>query len=372
MQALHTDDSFKQEALFESLVILLRQTPAAVSAHFAASLMFVYAFSPIIPVQVLYIWFACLATTSLIRLLVSKQFLSRWPMNKEQARPWIRTQSAFSLISTSIWGSSVFIFWSDQVEYQALIIVVLVGIISASAVMLVTNLQSFTIHSASIALPLLYQLIQGGGRLDLIFATFLTIYIIILYVTVSRLEDTFMGGLILRFQMHALSETDALTNLANRRGFDSYLEDTWQNASRSGQSIGLILADIDLFKAYNDHYGHPAGDEALEEVGNIIRSVTGRSTDYCARIGGEEFAIVMPSTDLDGSIRIAKDLRQAFHTANIKHEGSPLTFLTISIGAASCIPTRSNSTQAFIEVTDKALYNAKDKGRDCIESGGEN
>ena len=167
--------------------------------------------------------------------------------------------------------------------------------------------------------------------------------------------------------MDALSKTDALTDLANRRGFDEWLDDVWQNAVRSSQPVGLILIDIDFFKEYNDHYGHPKGGEALIRVAQLIRDVASRGTDLCARIGGEEFAVVMAATDLDGSVRIARDITAAIHGAALEHGGSPQGKLTLSMGVSSCIPTQQDASHAFLESTDQALYAVKHNGRDRVE-----
>ena len=244
---------------------------------------------------------------------------------------------------------------------------VLIGIISAGGVILATHTRSFVVYCGPIAAPLVYQLMQGGGRVQDVLAGMVILCVAVLLIAVSRLESTFFEGLKLRLRMDALSKIDALTDLANRRGFDECMDDVWQNAVRSSQPVGLILIDIDLFKEYNDRYGHPKGDEALIRVAQLIRDVASRGTDLCARIGGEEFAVVMAATDLDGSVRIARDITAAIHEATLEQGGSPQSKLTLSLGVSSCIPTQQDASHAFLESTDRALYEAKHNGRDRVE-----
>lgn len=303
------------------------------------------------------------------RLIGSVRFLRNWPIDDRALPKWVKSQEILGICHTSVWGLSIFTIWPDIVEYRMFMIGLLFGVISAGGIALSTHRRSFVLYCFPIAIPLIFHLASQDEKLDRIFAVLIVLYIAVALSAITRLELAFFEGLKLRLRMQALSRTDSLTGLANRREFDDHLKEAWQNASRASQPIGLILADIDYFKAYNDKYGHPEGDEALKQVALSIRSAVSRGTDLCARIGGEEFAIIMPSTDLEGSFRIAEDIRQAIHAADIDHDGSPRGKLTISMGVTSLTPAKEYTVEAFVENTDKALYRAKNKGRDRIESG---
>lgn len=363
------DDAFDHEAYRESLVILYRQTPASAITHIIAAGLTVLALSPVVPTQSLLLWWLVLSFFALSRLIASVQFLKKWPIDDKALPKWVRTQEVLAMCHTSVWGLSAFTIWPDIIEYRMFMIVLLFGIISAGGIVLSTHRRSFILYCFPIAIPLVFHLVLQNQRIDWIFAVLVILYVFIALSAITRLELAFFEGLKLRLQMQALSRTDPLTGLANRREFDEQLKDAWQNAVRASQPLGLIMADVDYFKAYNDKYGHPEGDEALKQVALSLRGVASRGTDLCARIGGEEFAVIMPSTDPEGSFRIAEKIRQAMHVADIDHDGSPLGKLTISMGVASLTPARELTIEAFVANTDKALYRAKNNGRDRIESG---
>jgi diguanylate cyclase (GGDEF)-like protein len=127
------------------------------------------------------------------------------------------------------------------------------------------------------------------------------------------------------------------------------------------------MLDVDYFKKFNDSYGHPCGDEALRNLAKVLRRVASRTTDMCARIGGEEFAIVVPVTDLDGAKLVARQIIEELKLEAIPHRASPHGLLTVSIGIKAGVPQRKEKIADFIDGADKALYRAKDSGRNCID-----
>jgi diguanylate cyclase (GGDEF)-like protein len=171
--------------------------------------------------------------------------------------------------------------------------------------------------------------------------------------------------------LEQLSLHDALTDLANRRFFDAYLADQLAVARRHQRSLALVVCDVDSFKAYNDHYGHPAGDECLRQVAAAIRSCCRRTADMAARHGGEEFAMILPDTDQAGAVRIAEAARRAVAELNIPHAHSPAApHVSISGGVALLPRTNALSAEQLMAAADQALYQAKDAGRNRIVSAG--
>lgn len=161
-------------------------------------------------------------------------------------------------------------------------------------------------------------------------------------------------------RLRELATTDALTGLYNRLVFQRRLEDECKRSSRYGTPMSLILIDVDHFKSFNDTFGHPAGDEALQIVSRLLRSVA-RATDVVARFGGEEFAVVCPNTDLNGAVVVAERCRQAVESASWKWRP-----VTVSAGVAQFTADMPDAT-ALVSAADRALYQAKNNGRNRVE-----
>jgi diguanylate cyclase (GGDEF)-like protein len=165
-----------------------------------------------------------------------------------------------------------------------------------------------------------------------------------------------------------LAETamqDGLTGIHNRRRFDEHLQRAWAQGVRERKPIALLLADIDHFKAYNDRYGHQAGDEAMKAVAGVLPRFARRPLDLAARYGGEEFAIVLFDTGRAEAERIAAEILEAVRRLGIVHQGSAAApVLTASIGIACVVPAARRSWTGLVQLADQALYAAKDGGRD--------
>jgi diguanylate cyclase (GGDEF)-like protein len=165
------------------------------------------------------------------------------------------------------------------------------------------------------------------------------------------------------------ANTDGLTGLANRLRFSEHLEYSLGRCIRERLPLSLILCDLDNFKRYNDLYGHVAGDDCLRLAADAIRSVFGRDTDLVARYGGEEFVIVLPATEADEAARMGERMRQRIADLGIEHRGNGVHGVaTISVGCHTLRPTPETKMQSVIEHADRALYTAKDRGRNCLVS----
>lgn len=165
-------------------------------------------------------------------------------------------------------------------------------------------------------------------------------------------------------RLSSLSMTDGLTQIANRRYFNEFFSTEWRRACREQGSVGLIMMDIDCFKAFNDHYGHIQGDECLTLVAQQLRSVVQRPRDFVARYGGEEFVVLLPSIQAEGVRVVAERLKQAVASLQINHEHSIAgQYVSLSMGLAWCQPDSSYRSEQLIAAADEALYSAKDAGR---------
>ncbi len=168
-------------------------------------------------------------------------------------------------------------------------------------------------------------------------------------------------------QLKLLATTDGLTGLTNRRAFDDALERELARSRRTGESVSLLLADVDRFKAYNDIYGHQAGDDVLRKVGECLKGALRRPGDVAARYGGEEFVVILPGTDEDGAFFIADAFREALFDLGVVHTGGDKGVVTASVGLATFTERDGglNATE-LVRRADEALYNAKGAGRDRV------
>lgn len=173
-------------------------------------------------------------------------------------------------------------------------------------------------------------------------------------------------------QLLYLSVTDGLTGLSNRRHFEEAYNEEWARSLRNCTPLSLLLLDIDHFKAYNDTYGHCAGDDCLRRISLTLSEIVQRDVDKLARIGGEEFAILLPGTDTPGAEFVARKLLLAVSTKDLPHGASGTAdYVTISIGVASTVPDRMLSPRTVYDAADKALYSAKKQGRNRVCSSPE-
>ena len=172
--------------------------------------------------------------------------------------------------------------------------------------------------------------------------------------------------------LQKLAELDGLTGIANRRRFDQAMHQEWQRARRDKQPLALLMCDIDHFKSYNDSYGHPAGDLLLKRTAAVLTEHLRRPADLAARYGGEEFAIVLPATAVDGAMAVAEACRAQLAAMAIDNSGAPNGKLSISIGVACMEPDTEQDYAVLIERADRALYAAKEGGRDRVALAQEN
>jgi diguanylate cyclase (GGDEF)-like protein/PAS domain S-box-containing protein len=168
-------------------------------------------------------------------------------------------------------------------------------------------------------------------------------------------------------RLQALVGEDGLTRLANRRAFDEALAKEYRRAKRDNNHLGLVMIDVDRFKPFNDCYGHPAGDDCLRRIARAIRETVQRPGDLAARYGGEEYAVLLPGADEAACAAIAERIREKVARQNITHAASATGAVTISAGAASVAPAISDyGPDALVRGADRALYRAKDAGRNLV------
>jgi len=187
-------------------------------------------------------------------------------------------------------------------------------------------------------------------------------------VVARTLERSARTRLLETHAMAELAQQDALTGLKNRRVFDEHLDGLWQRAIDEARGLAILLIDVDHFKAYNDRYGHQAGDLALRRVAEMLQMFVKRPTDVLARYGGEEFAVLLYDVDAVAAENVAAQMRKAICAMGLEHRDSRLgQIVTISIGVAVVEPTPERRSRGALQLADEALYQAKKMGRNRVE-----
>lgn len=185
----------------------------------------------------------------------------------------------------------------------------------------------------------------------------------------KTLEEKIIQLELIEKKLNHLVRIDELTGVFNRRAFGEIFKLEWARTIRSNGFFSALMIDIDNFKNFNDTYGHIEGDDCLKSVAQTIDKTLRRITDQVARLGGEEFVVLLPETDLDGAEIIAEEIRKNIENLEILNEGIETSkFVTVSIGISSVVPTRDIEKKEFIDCADKALYIAKKNGKNRVHS----
>jgi diguanylate cyclase (GGDEF)-like protein len=166
--------------------------------------------------------------------------------------------------------------------------------------------------------------------------------------------------------LHSLSYLDGLTGIANRRHFEETIDQEWRRATRTRSALSLIMLDIDRFKVLNDAFGHQCGDECLKRVASALSDALKRAGDTVTRYGGEEFAVILPGTELDGATAFAEELRSRIEALAIEHAHPESKVVTVSLGVATACPREGRSYSVLVADADRALYTSKEEGRNRV------
>lgn len=270
----------------------------------------------------------------------------------------------------AIYGASASVAHLNQITFWLLLSVATIGVLTLVAFFYIHILKHVLTRLSSLSESM--QEIAAGnynielppsgsdelGRLGAAVQQFHAVA-----VSASMREEKLQA---LNSQLAELSISDPLTGLANRRRFDALLSEEWSRSLRHGHSMAILMIDADYFKAFNDCYGHQAGDQCLQTVADVIKARVHRPGDLAARYGGEEFCVVLTECTLDGATQVASEIHRAIEQLDLPHLESIYGHITVSIGVASTIPVPGQSAAELLKQADLALYEAKAAGRNKV------
>jgi diguanylate cyclase (GGDEF)-like protein len=327
---------------------------------------------------VLIIWLLLLVAVTGARFLVLRAFRKAAFGAEVDHAAWTRYFVIGACAAGIVWGASgVLLFHPSSFPHQVFLVFVLGGMVAGAVPLLSSVGTAYGCFAIPVVVPISVRMLSEGDPIHVIMGLMIAIFGIAMLASSAEVHRLFRDSETLRRELlaslessHALEHLvrlDSLTEIANRRLFEEELNKEWGIAERNNEALALIIADIDYFKEYNDLYGHPAGDNCLVEVAQAMQRALVRPGDVVARIGGEEFAFLLPRTTLSGAISVAEHVRERIQALKLPHRGSPVAeYITLSFGVSSSDDISVYSSADLIRAADMALYEAKRQGKNRI------
>ncbi len=357
-----------------------RQLPISLLAGLANGLLLTYILWDVIEHATLHIWLIALLCVTVVRYVMLVAY-RRASSPSDGERRW-RLYSMFGACAAGIvWGAAgLFLFHPVSIPYQMLLAFVLGGMVAGGIPLLSFLGAAYPCFMIPMVLPISYRMLAFGDEVHTIMGLMILVFGVAMLAAASQMSRFFRFMVDLQLQLSSSREAgqalermlrvDALTGIANRRLFDEMLNREWRRAKREGSVLSIITADIDHFKAYNDQYGHPAGDSCLRAVAQAMSSVLNRPGDIAARIGGEEFAFLLPDTPIEGAVQVGELIRKRVLELGLPHAAGVSGVVSVSLGLASAEQTHAASPVDLVRASDKALYQAKRQGRNRLAIAG--
>jgi len=363
-----TTTKVPKEQIYSSIIQqLYRSAATGIIANAILGMILVWSLWSNIPQFIALIWMATNVVINFVRLLITYYALKLDLINEQSWKRWAITHMVATGISSSLWGVAAFLFYIvGHIEFQVFYALIVVGMASAALPMIAIYFPSYVAYFLPSIVPLMGIFIAEGDKLHIRMAVLVGFYIITMLITARLYYARILESTSTRIQLDLLAHVDALTGLPNRRAYDKQLDKEWRRIKRSRQPLSLLVIDVDFFKEYNDTFGHQAGDDCLIQIARSIEDVFRRSGDFVARLGGEEFVALVPVTESDAAAELAEQARQAVFNLGMPHPNPDREYVTISIGLSTTIPDEFLNASELFESADKALYAAKDEGRNRV------
>ena len=355
-----------------------RQLPIALAVNLFNGLVLLIVLWGALDTSVLVGWSQFLLMVTAVRYMLLRAFRKATKGRHPDYDRWRRYFIASACAGGLVWAvSGVLLFHPESFPHQVFLAFVLGGMVAGAIPLMSSVKHAYPCFAIPVVLPVSVQMFLVGDRVHLIMGLMTLVFGIAMLFSAKQVQRLFHESESLRQRLFSSVKTgealeqmmrqDALTGIANRRLFEEELEKEWRRAKRDNGLLSVISADIDHFKEFNDHYGHPAGDECLVKVARAMETALYRPGDVVARIGGEEFAFLLPQTTLSGAKSVAEMMRQRILESDLKHEGSPTAGqVTMSFGIASSDHDSVSTPSDLLRASDAALYDAKRQGRNRI------
>jgi diguanylate cyclase (GGDEF)-like protein len=327
---------------------------------------------------VLFIWLVLLLAVTAARYLTLRNYRKATLGAELDRAAWTKHFVAGACAAGVVWGAAgVILFHPSSFPHQVFLAFVLGGMVAGAVPLLSSVGHAFRYFAIPVMVPICIRMLSVGDSIHLIMGLMIAVFGIAmlasstqvyrLYRDSENLRRELLSSIEVSHTQEHLARVDTLTGIPNRRLFEEELVKEWGRAQRDNETLAVIFADIDYFKEYNDLHGHPAGDSCLVDVAQALHRALFRPGDVVARIGGEEFAFLLPRTKLNGALSVAEQMRERILSLNLPHEASPVACqITLSFGVASTEADGVASSTDLIRASDIALYEAKRRGRNQV------
>ncbi len=371
----------RPELIAKCIELMYFQASNAYSSSIAAGVVLGLMFWDSAPRAGILVWAASYGSMIAIRHVLGKRFNAA-PRRNEEAERWLYYFAAVVGICGVIWGVYGVFLANYADTYQLAVVIIALGALLSGAVNAYSvSVPVFLAFSLPTMMPIGVWLVLspiGGNRF---LGTMVFAWLVFMCFGALRFRKFALESLGYQFenvqlvhnleqlagQLKQLSSIDSLTNVANRRSFDEEFDAAIASAKQDGAPISLILCDIDFFKLYNDAYGHMQGDVCLRSIASQLDTVSRRLGALAARIGGEEFAVILRQAGVDSGVQLAEELRGAIERLGIVHSKSQVGgIVTGSFGVCSMVPADGTTRSDLLQRADEALYEAKRAGRNRV------
>ncbi len=324
------------------------------------------------------LWLCVLLAVTTARYLDRRAYRRAEAAGKLSPHRWAVDFTTGAAGAGVAWGlAAVMLFPPESMPHQVVLMFLLGGMMAGAIPLLSPLRYAYPVFAIPIVVPIALQMMWPGDRIHLVMGLMVLIFGLAmlassrqfhrLYCDAERLRARLDSSIEAGHALERLVRLDALTGIPNRRLFEEALRREWRRAERSGETLALVTADIDFFKDFNDHYGHPAGDHCLVAVAQAMQGALARPADVVARIGGEEFAILLPSTSIEGARAVAEQVRRQVLGLQLPHAASRAgPVVSASFGVAVSGDPAMVSPADLLRASDLALYEAKRTGRNRV------
>jgi len=363
-QTTRLDDTIRDE----QLKLVFAQAPLAIVVSPLVATTLAIGLWQVVDHGPVMIWVGVIASVAFFRMSLVLAFKRR--QSNLAMRVWERLLAYSFILAGLCWGVGGWLLLPEEFAYRAMIFFFLIGMASAAVAVYSIHVWAVMLTILALVLPATLDFALQDSLPERLMAIAATLFMIVAYRALRITNHFVLRSHLLSYELqkakeHAetLARTDFLTGMHNRRSFYDLCETPFRVARRHGQDLAVILFDIDRFKGINDAHGHAVGDEVIRSLARIVAS-TGRESDVAGRVGGEEFAILLPHTDAGNAKELAERLREQMEQSVVHLDRGEVKF-TVSFGVAQ-MGVGCESLEALVAAADGALYEAKERGRNRV------